>query len=418
MYDGDVLSEPDSDETYRNAEVAALLESMKGLGDWEVAPHQPAKVLDSDLPNDDLGSTEAVTIEEAKALADDDLLWQTKDGSRYDALFVTSTGLVLGRRGPAPAFPEPNEENGFGASFGKAPGKGSFGDAMWGDDAAGASPAMGGNSPELAILDDTKPQAAYIGTDWWNDDRLRIVTGLTHWPFRLVGALSASGNVRSGSCSGAKIGPRAVLTASHCVLGANGSIRTSGFFNPGRNGDYALNGSIPWSGVFLRDWRLGRQYGYAVIFLHDSQETADLGWHGIVWYNSASGYSGKHTINRGYPCGPNMACGQISVQRCKYSPRVDKRCDGWMYQDSKSLVSYSYTNDGKLWFFEDVSKGHSGSPILSTAQNIYAVAAYCGEDIPYGPMCGGPRFRPSMWNDVCSWIAAVPSQYATHPICN
>ena len=37
---------------------------------------------------------------------------------------------------------------------------------------------------------------------------------------------------------------------------------------------------------------------------------------------------------------------------------------------------------------------------------------------PNGSYNAGARFRTSMWNDVCTWIADVPSAYGTHGLCN
>lgn len=37
---------------------------------------------------------------------------------------------------------------------------------------------------------------------------------------------------------------------------------------------------------------------------------------------------------------------------------------------------------------------------------------------PSGNYNAGSRFRTSMWNDICTWIADVPSSYATHSLCN
>ena len=61
---------------------------------------------------------------------------------------------------------------------------------------------------------------------------------------------------------------------SKITMGSDGTLRTSGFFNPGQNSTTAVNGSIRWSGVYLRDWRLGRDYDYALLYLEDTQDVA------------------------------------------------------------------------------------------------------------------------------------------------
>ncbi len=398
-------------------DVRGILEALKGSGTWEVAAHQPDQPVDPmEFQPAGLGKTAGPEKSPAE-----DRVWFDAKNERYDALFVTGQGLVFGRKGGAPQFPEPTQENAYGGWKGEGKSSQVFEVAPSGSEPPSPGTAVVGDDG-FTLQNDVTPQKGFIGTDWWNDDRLRVPSAsqLTSYPFRVIGAMSGSGSTTSGSCSGAKVGPRAVLTASHCVMNGAGEISFRGRFNPGQSATSAFNGSIPWSGVFLRDWRIHRKYDYAIIFLQDSQSVVSLGWLGIVWWNSASGYLGKGTVNRGYPCGPTApnGCGLVTSQRCKQSPYVSKLCGGWMYMDDGSIAfSDQVTNDDLLIFWEDVSWGHSGSPITTTTNNVLAVATHCPSAV-YPNACAGPRFRPSMWNDVCSWIAAVPSAYATHPLCN
>lgn len=88
-----------------------------------------------------------------------------------------------------------------------------------------------------------------------------------------------------------------------------------------------------------------------------------------------------------------------------------------MYMDEAFLDLGSYSADGTLTFYNDVSLGHSGSPVTTSANNVMAVAVACGNNTP-GNVCLGPRFRTEMWNDVCAWIAAQPSAFGQHALCN
>jgi V8-like Glu-specific endopeptidase len=337
--------------------------------------------------------------------------WYATDGERYDALYIHHDGRSYGRRRAATAsYAIPDASNDFGAFTG-------VGDVL---DAEAFSRLEANEAAEAttAQQDGVSTPQARIGTDWTIDRRYRVASGLTTWPTRTIGALSGSGNTQSSGCSGTKVGPRAVLTAAHCVMGSNGNITFSGRFNPGQTNTTTPNGSIAWSGVFLRDWRIHRRYDYAILFLADSPATVGLGWMGIVWWNGSSGYTGRGSKLFGYPCGPNMNCGLISQQRCKASPRWDKRCDGWMYGHSSSLWSNSYRSDGLLQYDNDMSSGQSGSAVWTWYGNAAAVMAVNTHS--WSGVSMGSRFRQSMWNDVCAWIGhpAFQSAYATHSLCN
>lgn len=120
----------------------------------------------------------------------------------------------------------------------------------------------------------------------------------------------------------------------------------------------------------------------------------------------------------GYPCGANGAssCGAISVQTCNASQRVDKRCDGWMYTHSTFMDTASFMAGDLLLLYNDVSKGQSGSAVWRSSTGgaplIMGIVTHANGP---GTRAMGPRFRQSMWDDVCSWIGQKPSAFGAHP---
>ena len=188
----------------------------------------------------------------------------------------------------------------------------------------------------------------------------------------------------------------------------------SGYFHPGKRYGEHLNAggtAVPWSGVFSKDWRVHRKYDYAVIFLQDRESAVDLGWFGIQWWNDAASYNGKEIFLTGYPS---------SAQLCKESPFALQECSGYMYEDHDVLESADYRSGGlddeQLAHDTDSQPGMSGSPLWRGSHQASLAVNWgsLGEPDRYF----GARFRRSMHNDVCSWIAAVPSAHASHANCN
>ena len=390
--------------------VDPVLAMLSASGEWEITAHRASVTGGSieDFVEREDGIAD-LTDAALAAIAEQDQAWYAADGERYDALYIHEDGKAYGRRASGRNIEIfPSEENGFGGFTGSGGvSRDDFGENTLGTLGQDQSAVQRGDVAQ-----------ARITTNWQNDRRYRVYTGLTTFPTRTIGAMSGNGNTQSSSCSGTKVGPRAVLTAAHCVMGSNGSVSMSGRFNPGQTNTTTPNGSLSWSGVFLRDWRVHRKYDYAIVYLADSPSTVGLGWMGIVWWNGSSGYNGRGSKLFGYPCGPNNPCGSIAQQMCKASPRADKRCDGWMYGHSRTLDNNSYRSDDLLQYDNDMSSGQSGSAVWTWYGNDPAVMAVNTHSSSGVSM--GPRFRQSMWNDVCTWIAypGKQSAYATHSLCH
>ncbi len=377
-----------------SSSVASELRRLQKDGQWERTV-EPVRVVATIEHEKDVFSATAVDLKRHAEKASEDGVWYAADGERYQALLVRADGTSYGRKGEgAPRL-----------SHGAVALEPSFGPSV--------APSKTVEAPFDSI------QKERIRTDTSIDDRSRIAFSffLRTFPNRVIGALSGNGDTSMGGCTGAKVGPRHVLTAAHCVMNSNGSITTSGWFNPGQTATNATNGSIRWQGVYLRDWRVSRDYDYALLYLSDTADVASTGYMGMAYWNSASGYDGRSATLRGYPCGPSRGCGSISSQRCAASPRSDKRCDGWMYTHTRTMDE-STMSGNQLRIDNDGSSGQSGSPIYGSVngQNGWIFGVYWGSNSNDDNR--GVRVRSSLANDICNWIAQYPSSHVEHPSCN
>jgi V8-like Glu-specific endopeptidase len=119
-------------------------------------------------------------------------------------------------------------------------------------------------------------------------------------------------------------------------------------------------------------------------------------------------------------CTVQAAREKRSYAAIRRSPFADDECKGDMYYDLDYLESSDYRSGGRddesLAYDLDAQPGHSGRPIYRTTNNAI-LAVHWGGWSDVDERYFGARFRSSMYNDVCNWIAAVGSTYETHPNC-
>lgn len=361
---------------------AATLKSLTSKGDsWELAVNQP-RVTNS--------------LEEAKAFMDTvekgmldsepsqeyKKIWLSSNGDEYTELHIRADGRSFGRIGkPRPPKAYPNEENNFGSSFGQG---------------------------EPSTVDaDRLRSYDYIFQNTSVDDRWLMDSPyfLTQYPNRTIGAFNLTGSPLDVRCSGAKIGPRSILTASHCFMNHKGEINRFSLFNPGQTGTAALNGTYLVAAFRLQNWVGHPELDYGVISGVDTAQFVQLGWMGYYWWDDSAQYANRAIYLTGYPG---------SAGRCAASPHSSGLCGGYMYMHATPIDS-NYTISDLLWHRADFSNGQSGSPIytfIGTAPAILATVK--GGWVLDGPDGFGPRMRSSMWDYICAAIGDAPSAHETH----
>lgn len=91
---------------------------------------------------------------------------------------------------------------------------------------------------------------------------------------------------------------------------------------------------------------------------------------------------------------------------------------------SSYLDASAYYSNNLLAHYNDVSKGHSGSAVYRPASpNVLGIVTHqepCAGGCTASDPTHGPRFRTSMWNDVCTWMShpAWQSAFGSHALCN
>jgi V8-like Glu-specific endopeptidase len=196
-------------------------------------------------------------------------------------------------------------------------------------------------------------------TIFGGDDRLEIRSA-QQYPWTVHGLVEYRTDLGSFSCSGSVIGPNAVLTAAHCILGSTNNVASSWRFSANRvaSGTDRRFGTVGWRRVFYNtgywttsEWWL---WDIAVVIL-DTDLGSRTGYLGHAWADA--GYTGS-LVTAGYP--------------------GDKAWGSLWYINGGSACWVTDTDgrDSLLNHWCDIVGGQSGSPMWAPgARQVRAVVS-------------------------------------------
>lgn len=293
--------------------------------------------------------------------------------------------------------------------------------------APGGTAAQGDDAPRLP--DDRATDRHSEGGIAGSDDRDLVTSSGSPW--RKVGVALLrrdDSNINSpdgwaGGGSGAFIGPRAVLTAAHVVVGDGDDAKPRILaVAPAKRGASWSGETPPANGVFSNEkypWGLRRvkwyfwaedfepgefRYDYALVILRDltwSPGNVRFGYQSTTWLDY-----------RGY----NMAGYPGNDEPCKHSPDDDGKCGGYLYKNYGNITAV-----GK-WagvHYIDTQPGMSGGPVYHLEEEIdrrtiYLInVAECDNSD-----CGmAKRLRKGSYRTLCGWIDVFPSAHFSNIEC-
>ena len=204
------------------------------------------------------------------------------------------------------------------------------------------------------------------------DNRSQVTT-TDVYPYRAIVHISSS----IGGCTGWLNGPRTVITAGHCVFGANGWA-TNVVVTPGKNGQSAPYGTSGAHRLFsVKGWTSSSNtnYDYGAIQL-DVPFGNTVGYFGYRWTSANL----KNTVVSitGYP--------------------GDKPF-GTMWTASGKLINGTY----KLTYDIDTAPGQSGAPVYQASFPACGVCSVAIHTNGGSSLNSGTRIRQAVFNNLKMW---------------
>ena len=238
---------------------------------------------------------------------------------------------------------------------------------------------FGDRSPEpvAAAEDGPSPRTIFDGDD-------RFIFQDHTYPFRTVGRVSNS----QGSCSGTLVGPRHLLTASHCVVW--NSDGTTGWLKFEASSFDAFNLGVAWA-IRVYHYRqvvgptIGDQdiaFDFVVVVL-DTRLGDTLGWMGGKTYDG-SWNGGAHWANIGYPFDRGGTTQPVFQQGCAVTDTASQCFNGWC-----ALELFSRC---------DIMQGQSGSALYGFWDNVPHVVAVTSAENRVTNLFGGGALLPTLIN--------------------
>eukprot|EP01026_Neomeris_dumetosa_P029225 TRINITY_DN2368_c0_g1_i1.p1 TRINITY_DN2368_c0_g1~~TRINITY_DN2368_c0_g1_i1.p1 ORF type:complete len:422 (+),score=43.62 TRINITY_DN2368_c0_g1_i1:130-1266(+) len=184
-------------------------------------------------------------------------------------------------------------------------------------------------------------------------DEREFVSDTTRYPYRTIGRILFRCGSGYQACTGTLVGPRAVMTAAHCIYSRD-SGRCSDFtFAPGQQKDFKPYGTARGIDTFVpssypRNYDINGDYGLIIL---DSDVGSQVGWMGFGY---KCGDTTQDLITAGYPNDKDASSSTMYLARCPNQPINACPCP---------RGSFSCPSGNTFKHTCDTFSGQSGSPI-------------------------------------------------------